>query len=109
MMMDIESFEQERGRRPGTISTLVNTALGEHADEVATAHLDLVTASDLLRGQGHELVCRFGHVHATMGTQEWHLCQIADLASMDTSRFLACLDEAIKQSVEHVLSLSLHT
>lgn len=48
--------------------------------------------------------CRFEHVHATTGAQELHICLLADLAAMSPSRFLACLDEAIQQSLQYVLS-----
>jgi hypothetical protein len=81
----------------------------EDIREAAFAQLDLAMVSDLLRMRGYELVDRFGHVHARSNAQELHICLIADLPLMSPSHFLACLDEAIEQSVEHVLSLSLHT
>lgn len=72
--------------------------------ELSYGHLDLARADDLLRARGYVLVDRFAHVHARKSAQELHICLVTDLASMSPSRFLACLDEAIEQSVEHVLS-----
>ena len=66
--------------------------------------VEVSVALDLLREQGYGMSCRFEHVHATTGTQELHICLLADLAAMDPSRFLACLDEAIQQSLQYVLS-----
>jgi hypothetical protein len=72
--------------------------------ELVLAHqhvpLDVSTTRDLLRERGYELVERFGHVHAAKGTQEWHVCLMQDLASMLPGHVLACLEEAIKQSVQ---------
>jgi hypothetical protein len=67
--------------------------------------LDVAAAGDLLQQQGYGMICRFGHVHAVAGTWEWHLCLVADLASMTQARFLVCLDEAIRQSIAHLLPL----
>ncbi len=67
--------------------------------------LDVSAARDLLRQQGYGMCCRFGHVHATTDTQELHVCILADLATMSSSRFLAGLDEAMKQSLQLALSL----
>lgn len=86
----------------------IGMAPGEDADGAAPAHLDLAAAASLLRGRGYELVCRYGHVHAAGGTQEWHVCQVADLASMSPARLLACLDEALTLLVEPRIVLSLH-
>jgi hypothetical protein len=106
-MMDVESLEQKRGRKPDEMQTLTNTALIERADtaEPALSHLDLAAVSNLLRERGYDLVDRFGHVHATTDTQELHVCLLADLAAMSPSEFLARLDEASKQSLQYVLSL----
>lgn len=76
--------------------------------EAVSAQLDLAIAINLLRMRGYELVDRFGHVHARNNAQELHICLIADLLSMSPSHFLACLDEAIEQTVEHVLALFPH-
>jgi hypothetical protein len=65
--------------------------------------LDVAAAGDLLQQQGYGMICRFGHMHATTSTWEWHICLVADLASMTQARFLVCLDEAIKQSIAHLL------
>ena len=65
--------------------------------------LDVAAVRELLQQQGYGMVCRFGHMHATAGTWEWHVCLVADLASMTQARFLVCLDEAIKQSIAHLL------
>lgn len=66
--------------------------------------LEVLVALDLLRERGYGMSCRFGHVHATTDAQELHICLLADLAAMSPSRFLACLDEAIQQSLQYVLS-----
>ena len=67
--------------------------------------LEVSVALDLLRERGYGMSCRFGHVHATTDTQELHVCILADLATMSSSRFLAGLDEAMKQSLQLALSL----
>ena len=66
--------------------------------------LEVSVALDLLREQGYGMSRRFEHVHATTGAQELHICLLADLAAMSPSRFLACLDEAIQQSLQYALS-----
>jgi hypothetical protein len=86
------------------MQTVINAALGEHANSAEPTHLDLATAHGLLQEHGYELVDRFGHVHASRNAREWHVCLIADLMSLPPSRFLACLEEAIEQSVEHLFS-----
>jgi hypothetical protein len=106
--MDARSLTQHGGRKPDAMQTLMNPALAEQESGTASGHLVLARADDLLQARGYELVDRFGHIHARRNTQELHVCLVADLASMSPSRFLACLDEAIEQSVEHVLALSLH-
>ena len=71
----------------------------------ARQQLDIATARDLLWERGYDLICRWGHVHATIDAQEeLHICLVADLAAMSPARFLVCLDEAIKHSLQHVLS-----
>lgn len=85
------------------MQTVTNIALAAHANaaEPAPTHLDLATAGELLREDGYELVCRFGHVHAAVAdVQEWHICLIGDLASMLPGHFLARLEESIQQSVQ---------
>ena len=70
--------------------------------------LDLAIARNLLGECGYDLVERFGHVHAARDAQEWHLCLLADLASMPPARLLTCLDEALKLRVEQSIALSPH-
>ena len=62
--------------------------------------LDVSAARELLQEQGFGLSERFEHVHATRDNQEWHVCLVTDLALMHPSGFLACLDEAIKHSLQ---------
>ena len=62
----------------------------------------------LLKRQGYEVLSPYGHVHVTRDAQEWHVCLVADLASMPPSRLLACLDEALKRRVEQSVALSPH-
>jgi hypothetical protein len=62
--------------------------------------LDVSAARDLLQARGFGLAERFEHVHAVKAGEEWHVCLVAELASMHPSRFLACLDEAIKHSLQ---------
>lgn len=63
---------------------LTNTTPGEHTGmaEPAPALLGLAAVGELLRERGYGLSCRFGHVHATRWSQEWHICLVADLAAM---------------------------
>jgi hypothetical protein len=63
-------------------------------------------AQHLLERQGCEILCRFGHIHATRDVQEWHVCLVADLASMPPSHLLARLDKALKLRVEQSIALS---
>jgi hypothetical protein len=47
---------------------------------------------------------RCGHIHATFGPEgreELHLCLLPVLAEMNASRFLACLEEAKKQTLAY--------
>ena len=87
---------------------MTNTALGEHMSSAAATHLDRAMAGKLLRECGYDLVERFGHVHATRDAREWHVCLVADLASMPPARLLACLDEALTLRVEQSIALSPH-
>jgi len=64
--------------------------------------LDISAARELLQEQGFGLTERFEHVHATRDNQEWHICLVRELASMHPSRFLACLAEAIKHSLQGI-------
>ena len=68
--------------------------------------LSVTDAQHLLERQGYEMLCRFGHVHASRDAQEWHVCLVTDLASMPPARYLACLDEAHKLHVEQSIALS---
>jgi len=67
--------------------------------------LEVSMARDLLQEKGYGMSCRFGHVHATRGGEEWHVCLIADLVLMNPSHFLVCLDESIKGSLQGVAPL----
>ena len=60
----------------------------------------------LLKHQGSEVLSRSGHVHATRDAQEWHVCLVADLASMPPSRLLVCPDETLTLRVEQTVALS---
>jgi hypothetical protein len=66
--------------------------MGEMNLECPREGLEVSVALDLLRERGYGMSCRFEHVHATTGAQELHIC------------LLACLDEAIQQSLQYVLS-----
>lgn len=68
--------------------------------------LSLTDVQHLLKRQGDEMLSRSGHIHAMRDAWEWHLCLVADLASMSPSRLLACLDEALKLRVEQSVALS---
>jgi len=87
--------EEERAKRPGAC-----------AKEAGHARLDRATSRTLLGEYGYDLVERFGHIHATRGAQEWHLCLVADLASIPPAHLLACLDEALTLRVEQSIALS---
>jgi hypothetical protein len=52
-------------------------------------------ASDLLKQRGYVLIPRFGHVHATDGKREWHICRLDELPSMETAQFLTRLSDAL--------------
>ncbi len=52
-------------------------------------------ACDLLRQRGYAAVTRFGHVHATDGMREWHICRLDELATMGTTQFLSQLSDAL--------------
>jgi len=70
--------------------------------------LSLTDVRHLLKRQGYEMLSRFGHIHATRDAQEWHVCLVADLASMPPARLLACLNEALTLRVEQSLALFPH-
>ena len=60
----------------------------------------------LLLEAGYVMNTRFDHIHAmTDSGEELHICLVPDLASMSATRFLACLEEAKKQTVQSVLGL----
>jgi|SRR5579883_2816451 hypothetical protein len=52
-------------------------------------------ASDLLKQHGYALTTPFGHVHATDGTRELHICRLDELHSMGTTQFLDLFSEAL--------------
>lgn len=106
--MEVATLEEERAQRPGMMQTATNTTPVEYATRADPTRLDLATACNLLQECGYDLVERFGHVHATRDAQEWHLCLLADLASMPSACLLACLDEALKLRVEQSIALSPH-
>lgn len=83
---------------------VTNTVPVEHAACAEPDLLDLATAGELLRERGYELVERFGHVHAAAGGWEWHVCLLADLASLSPSRLLGLLEESIKHSIQPAYS-----
>ena len=62
--------------------------------------LSITDVQYLLKSQGYEMLSRFGHIHATRDAQEWHICLVADLASMSPARLLSCLDEALALRIE---------
>ena len=106
--MEVMPLEEERANRPGTVQIVANIAPSERTNRAETARLDLATARNLLGEHGYDLVERFGHVHTTRDAQEWHLCLLADLASMPPARLLTCLDEALTLRVEQSIALSPH-
>jgi hypothetical protein len=59
------------------------------------AGLTEARAGEVLKQRGYEMVCPFEHVHATDGSRQWHLCLVAELASMGPDQLLACLEEAL--------------
>jgi hypothetical protein len=66
--------------------------------------LTLSAAHALLLEQGYGMSTRFGHVHATTeANEELHVCLVSELAGIGPSRFLACLEEAKKQTLPYVL------
>ena len=96
--------KRQKESDPGTTQAVPNSAPVEHATGAEPTLQDLATACGLLREHGYELLDRFGHVHATTAAQELHVCLLADLTAMSPSQLLACLDEAIQQSLQYVLS-----
>jgi hypothetical protein len=70
--------------------------------------LSVTDVQHLLERQGYEMLYRFGYIHATRDAQEWHVCLVADLTSMPSSRLLACLDEALMLHIEQSIALSPH-
>jgi hypothetical protein len=68
--------------------------------------LDVSAARDLLQQQGFDMAERFEHVHATRDHQEWHVCLVAELASMGPDQFLACLEEALTFRLDEPVSLA---
>jgi hypothetical protein len=52
-------------------------------------------ASDLLKQRGYALTTPFGHVHATDGIREWHICRLDELHSLGAAQFLDLLSEAL--------------
>ena len=104
--MQVAPLEEERAKRPDTMQTATNATLVERPTRAEHAQLDLATARCLLGEHGYDLVERCGHVHATRGTREWHVCLLADLASLPPARLLACLEEALTLRVEQSIALS---
>ncbi len=68
--------------------------------------LSVTDVQHLLERRGYEMLCRFGHVHASRDAQEWHVCLVSDLALMPPTHLLARLDEALKLRVEQSIALS---
>lgn len=65
--------------------------------------LTIETARTLLRERGYGMLCRFDHIHAMTDSGELHICLIDELASMNASQFLACLDDTLRQSLKYKL------
>jgi len=63
-----------------------------------TRFLTEITARALLKKQGYDMTCPFGHVHATQGNRQWHLCMHDALATMDATHLLTCLNNALHVS-----------
>lgn len=98
-------LKQSEGRERDRVQPPLTTESREEMSDAECAALDLGTASQLLRKREYGLRCRFGHVHAAQGRQEWHVCLLADLDSMFPSRLLTCLDEALALRVEQRMVL----
>ena len=71
----------------------------QHYLATAETGLSLESARALLEQSGYGIEYRCGHVHATRQGWEWHICLIADLATMEQARFLASLKETLTQSL----------
>lgn len=78
----------------------INEDLSMQGQNHERESMDITTAHALLREQGYEIVCRFGHIHAAKYGGEWHICLVDELSSMCPSRFLALLVEAITLSLK---------
>ena len=55
-------------------------------------------ARGLLKAKGYGMNCPFGHVHATQGNREWHVCMLDALADMEVLQFFECLHAALSAS-----------
>jgi hypothetical protein len=51
--------------------------------------------SDLLKRRGYAMTTPFGHVHATDGIRELHICRIDELHLMGKAQFLSRLEDAL--------------
>lgn len=109
MKAGVTALNQPPGGERGTMQARSTAVQEEEVSGIVRLPLDLTTASRLFRAYGYDLVCRFGHVHATRDAHEWHLCLEADLASMPPRRWFACLEEALGLRVEPRLALSPRT
>lgn len=65
-------------------------------EEKCQTGLDLVEVRDLLEARGAALCCRWGHVHSLIGSQEYHVCLMAELTTMNPDGLLARFEEAIR-------------
>ena len=61
--------------------------------------LDIAVVQALLEQQGYDLVERYGHVHAIQSYQEYHICLITQLSTMNVAQFLACLQDTLAYSL----------
>ena len=60
--------------------------------------LNEILARAVLKEQGYDMTCPFGHIHATQGNRQWHLCMQDALATMDATHLLTCLNDALHVS-----------
>ncbi len=56
------------------------------------------TARELLKARGYGMSCPFGHVHATCGNREWHVCTLDALPAMEVVQFFEYLNTTLRTS-----------
>jgi len=47
-----------------------------------------IAARAVLKEQGYDMTCPFGHIHATQENRQWHLCMQDALATMDATHYM---------------------